>query len=387
MGGLRRWFNKGWSDRFRLCYGLLALGTCMVVAACGGNTALNSSSNSPENSSSPAPAAQSCYTVTHMAGETEICDRPEKIAVLDTHSLDVLLGLKQQPAGVVTPVPLDADRVEHPEVFIPSLGDRITTTPAYLGSFGQPPSLETLLQLKPDLVVGEVWSVQAISDAMLSEVAPTVSLFPRSEPGNWRDNIRVLAQALGDERLADQAIAQYDKELETTRKALANVTATHPKVLLVGGDGFKRGVLLAVTENSFMGEIVEDAGFDVISPLGIDRSIVPLSLELLPELNEADLVFVLGYSADAAKLVPPLKTLETMNTDELLKERDAIIAQQTAVIKADWESSAIAQSLEASQKDRVYFYTYYEWNILNGPVGAESILQQLRQSLPERIVD
>ncbi|NEQ86600.1 MAG: iron-siderophore ABC transporter substrate-binding protein, partial [Moorea sp. SIO2I5] len=43
--------------------------------------------------------------------------------------------------------------------------------------------------------------------------------------------------------------------------------------------------------------------------------------------------------------------------------------------------NAIAQSLRASKENRVYFATYYKWNGLNGPIGAELVLKQLRQFL------
>lgn len=56
---------------------------------------------------------------------------------------------------------------------------------------------------------------------------------------------------------------------------------------------------------------------------------------------------------------------------------------QVQSIKQDWEENAIAQSLTASQEDRVYFATFYKWNGLNGPIGAELILEELRQFLLE----
>lgn len=42
---------------------------------------------------------------------------------------------------------------------------------------------------------------------------------------------------------------------------------------------------------------------------------------------------------------------------------------------------AIAQSLQASQAGQIYFSTYLLWNGLNGPVGTELVLEQLRQFL------
>ena len=58
---------------------------------------------------------------------------------------------------------------------------------------------------------------------------------------------------------------------------------------------------------------------------------------------------------------------------------DLLETYQVQTIKQDWEGSAIAQSLTASQENHVYFATFYKWNVLNGPIGAELILEQIRQ--------
>ena len=65
--------------------------------------------------------------------------------------------------------------------------------------------------------------------------------------------------------------------------------------------------------------------------------------------------------------------------DKLLS--DWLETHQVQTIKQSWEANAIAQSLTASQENRVYFATFYKWNGLNGPIGAELILEQLRQFL------
>lgn len=43
------------------------------------------------------------------------------------------------------------------------------------------------------------------------------------------------------------------------------------------------------------------------------------------------------------------------------------------------------KSLTASQENRVYFATFYRWGGFIGPIGAELILEQLRQSFMDSI--
>ncbi|MEM9772771.1 MAG: iron-siderophore ABC transporter substrate-binding protein, partial [Cyanobacteria bacterium P01_D01_bin.73] len=52
---------------------------------------------------------------------------------------------------------------------------------------------------------------------------------------------------------------------------------------------------------------------------------------------------------------------------------------QTQSLQKEWQASAIAQSLIASQEDRVFFGSIYKWYIVNPPIGTELVLDQLRQ--------
>jgi iron complex transport system substrate-binding protein len=85
---------------------------------------------------------------------------------------------------------------------------------------------------------------------------------------------------------------------------------------------------------------------------------------VLPQLGNADIIFALGHD-----LSPNRQNL------------NSVLNSQTSAIKQDWKENAIAQTLKASKENRVYFVTYYLWNGLNGAIGAELILNQLRQLL------
>ncbi len=88
-------------------------------------------------------------------GATEVCGTPEKIVILGEHSLDLLLSLGQQPAGLGTAIAVHpGEAFDQPGEQIPDLGQFVTTQPVNVGNRSQP-SLEVIAQLQPDLIVGE----------------------------------------------------------------------------------------------------------------------------------------------------------------------------------------------------------------------------------------
>ena len=339
--------------RFRYC--LLTLFTCVLVAACG-SQALQT------------PVASDCRTVSHVLGSTEFCDRPDKIVALDAHSLDLVLSLGKQPAGTMTVLPSKSDVIEQPSVAIPYVGDYITTQPANIGGLGSGPALEVLTQLKPDLIVGESRYIESASD-LLAQIAPTLPLDVRSQKGKWRDNIRALAQAMGDETLAEEAIENYQQQVAAARADLAPVLDARPKALVLTAASLSTGNFHAITAESFIGELLEAVGFELVYPPSSTTNAAPLSIEVLPELDAADSIFVLGYSRE---LVKP---------GEAAGGADTLVQQQVSHIKAEWDGNEIAQSLTASKENRVYFTTFYEWNFFNGPIGTTLVLDTLRQFL------
>jgi iron complex transport system substrate-binding protein len=180
--------------------------------------------------------------------------------------------------------------------------------------------------------------------------------------GQWQINIRALALALGDESKAEDAIAHYHQLIAAAREDLSAIVATNPKTLIIGANSLKTGEISAITAQSYLGELMEKIGFEMIAPPS-SLNYAPLSLEILPDLNEAQYIFVLGYELG-----------QHQNPKDLL-------ANQTSGIQKEWSENPIAQSLTASQRDRVYFSTYFLWNGLNGPLGTELILEELRQFL------
>lgn len=342
----------------------LGLGVALLVVAC----------STPDSRISDRATANlngtNCRMVEHDLGETQVCGQPKQIVALGPHILDLLLSLDMQPAGYAEVFPFHGgDSFNNPSEQIPYLGNRVTTQPLNLGDRSNP-SIETLTRLQPDLILGEAGGLRQNYD-LFSKIAPTLLWEQRTAKGKWQENLRQLAQALGQEERAEAAIAAYNQQIAAARADFAPVVAKYPQVLLLGANQLVD--IMVVNDSSYLGEVLEGVGFELVSPPAQNKSelTTSISLETLPQLDDADLIFILGYDMSVRKQ-------QQKATNAVLNR---VIDKQTAAIQQEWQNNAIAQSLKASQEDRVFFVTYYLWNGLNGPIGAQLILDELRQLL------
>ncbi|MEM7712154.1 MAG: iron-siderophore ABC transporter substrate-binding protein [Cyanobacteria bacterium P01_A01_bin.68] len=349
----------------------LSILTTFLICGC------NNSNNQVSENKITTPSLQSnstanCRKIKHDFGLTKICSQPQKVVVLSPHTLDLLLSLDLQPAGYAAPINLyREEKYNNPAQQIPYLGTQVTTKPINLGT-GSKPSLERLTALKPDLIIGDAGSRNYYS--VLSKIAPTLLWNNRTKAGKWQENIQKIAKALGREQQAQQAIDNYEKQIAATRVELAPVIATHPKLLVLGTDNLQKNISI-VNPNSYLGEILQGIGFKLVSLPSLkndSKPLIPISIETLPKLNQADTIIVMGYNLNFGK--------ELQSGANKQFNRD-IENNQSQPAKNAWKKNAIAQSLSASKENRVYFATYYRWNGLNGPIGTELVIEQLREFL------
>jgi iron complex transport system substrate-binding protein len=341
---------------------MLGMFTTLLIVACKGNAPERTMSGDTVNSTLSL-IASNCRIVKHDMGETQVCGQPQKIVALSPHLLDLLLSLNRQPVGYAEVFPFHkGEYFDNPSQQIPYLGDHITSQPINLGNRNEP-SLERLIKLKPDLIVGEVGNNRQ-AYKLLSQIAPTLLWDKRTAKGKWQQSIRQLAQAVGDEKQAEAVITAYNQRITATRAEFAPIVAAHPNLLLLAANRLSSDMAI-VTGDGYLGELLEGLGFQFAAPLrGNVGQVSSVSVELLPQVGTADTIFILGHD-----LSPNRQNLTS------------VLDSQTSVIQKEWNNNAIAQTLKASKEKRVYFVTYYLWNGLNGPIGAELILNQLRQLL------
>lgn len=91
------------------------------------------------------------------------------------------------------------------------------------------PSLEHVMALKPDLILGEA-QLHAQVYETLSKVAPTVLVDVR----NWKDHLSVLAAIGNRPGLADEALRSYENRVAAIKARLPDVTVSVVRVTPVG---------------------------------------------------------------------------------------------------------------------------------------------------------
>jgi iron complex transport system substrate-binding protein len=326
---------------------LLAIMAFYLVSACEGNAPKNGTANLEVISSD----SSECQVVKHPLGKTQICGEPQQIVALDQHILGLMLSLGVQPAGYAgdSRALVGSPKSGEPITQIKYLGERITSDPIFIG-IRQQPSLETMLRLKPDLILKDWHSPSFYPE--LSEIAPT--LFFRYESGqyHWQQSLLILGQVLKREQRAQKVIEEHNQRVARARSELKSLTGDS-EILLLSMSGLDQ--IRVSPRETFAGDLLRNLGFKLVTPEGMQANSgeVQISLETLPQLN-ADRIIVMASSNSSVEQ-----------------------------IEKAWEENSILRSLPASKAGQVYFVDFQLWGRIRGPIAAELMIEQIRSFLLE----
>jgi iron complex transport system substrate-binding protein len=317
---------------------LLATLTLFSIAGCG-----NPASQKGVDTSSVGSEA-SCRSIQHRSGVTRICDQAQRVVALDPHALDLLLTLGIQPVGYAEDrrALVGSPNSGEPTVQIKYLGDRVTQPPIHVGTW-QTPSLEAILKLKPDLILGRI---EPSLYPPLAKIAPTLPLEPSNQE-RWQDSLLKLGKALNREVQAQRKIEQHQQRIAIARNKLKPITQTS-KLLLVAVSATNQ--IEVFTDTTYAGGLLKDLGFQLVVPT-TNSGEINISLEALPQIN-ADTIIVMASGNSTVEQV-----------------------------QKEWSKNPILQSLPASQAKRVHFVDYQLWSRIEGPIAAELILKQVQELL------
>lgn len=321
----------------------------------GGTIASCQSQNS--NSENSTANQTDCRTVEHEVGETEVCGEPQRIAVLGPYVLEPLLALGVQPVAYGDHVAFHQGDYDNPSQQIPYLGSMITQPIANVG-IAYEPSMEAIAQAQPDLIIGI--EANAKHYDTLSQIAPTILL----EYAETENNLKAIATAVDRTQQAEQLLEETEKRITEAREAFVPVVAENPNILLITSSQLKE--IAPLYSHTTCTSLPEQLGFKPVPIPGVETpepgtSPPPISIETLPELNNADSIVVFGYDFGEGK------KLNNFDRNQLSK------------IKQAWADNAIAQSMDASKAGRVYFIPTYLCAGLPGAIGTELYLKELEQ--------
>ena len=231
------------------------------LAACGGDDAGPSGSTE---------APSGTRTVTGSRGPVEVPTAPARVAALVAAAdIDVmLLGLTPVFSGTFA-----AGWVDLPASIVTS--DLV------------PPDPEAVAAAAPDLLIGWDWLVDDAAWEQLGRIAPAITL---PDTGSWRDNFRLVADAVNRASQGDAALAEFDARVASLK---SRFDAAEPKrVSMIGV--FEPGTFwwwdAAYPANAHMASI----GLEVVSPAETQKD---ASIERVSELT-ADWLIVTAAPDD-----------------------------------------------------------------------------------------
>lgn len=209
---------------------LLFLVSILVVVSISACSKTGDTSTKPNSSSS----TENCRVIQHAMGETCVPKNPQRIVVLDSMTLESTLALNQKPIGS----PLKYAPSTIPTTDIVDLGGEDAI------------SVERVLALKPDLILGETYSAPAYSQ--LSQIAPTV-LIKFNHSGEWKEHFAFVGEVLGKSEAVERVMTDYYQRAKEFQQKIngdteVSIVRIYPTQITV------------YTKAGFPGTILEDAG-------------------------------------------------------------------------------------------------------------------------------
>lgn len=274
---------------------LVALSFTLVTAC------YQPSSQTPSSLSKNSDGTETCKVVQHALGETCIPANPQRIVILDEfYLLDALSALDVKLVGY-TPC----------QACIPSeiLSEFVANIPK-LGNVTAP-SLETIVSLKPDLILGLPWQEQFYP--RLSEIAPTV-IVEDPDLNGFIPTLRYLAEILDKNKLVDDIVADYDRKVSAFRQQFGE-KLQDKTVSVIGVD--QTSFYIEKLGTRIYNQVMDDAGVQFSPAHATIKTIGyhPINIEALPQWD-ADFLFVIrNYKrhAEDFKLLTQKPIWSTLN--------------------------------------------------------------------------
>lgn len=334
-----------------LLFGLMALILVVVMAGCGnkdGNNGTNAaatnnaaSNNTAANDGNAAggegnaAAADSAATrvIKHAMGETTITGTPAKVVILTNEGTEALLALGVKPVGAVkswTGSPW-YDHIKAEMEGVTEVGEE------------SQPNLEVIAGLQPDLIIGNKMRQEKVYE-QLKAIAPTV--MSEDLRGEWQNNFKLYAEALGKTAEGDALLAAFDTRIADFKtKAGDKVNET------VSVIRFMDGKTRVYHTNTFSGLLFGKLGLarTEMTKNAKDTFVDEITKERLPEAD-ADRIFYFTYETGDGK------------------------ASQT---ETEWTSDPLWKGLGAVKNGQAYKVSDAIWNTAGGIKAANLMLDEL----------
>lgn len=212
-------------------------------------------------------------TVTYNGQEYTVPEKPERIVTLSNSIIKILYAVDGTAVGRVE----SNDKLPENMEKLPTVGHTATI------------NMETLVGLKPDLVIGLKTQHEKFASQLESNKLPSILI----NYDGISDNIpliKFIGQLTNHEAKAAAVIKDYENKIDTLKKKAATYTPAKVAVLRATGKA-----VTAETSKSITASMVKDLGMNNVilnhKNLKEDSKTVPYSLESLAQ-DDPDIIFV-----------------------------------------------------------------------------------------------
>jgi iron complex transport system substrate-binding protein len=286
------------------------------------------------------------HTIKHSLGETTIAGVPQRIVALEWTYVEDLLALGVQPVGVAD-IEGYNDWVKIPIALSPEAVD--------VGTRGEP-NLETLVGLKPDLIITVAFRSTENYDE-LSAIAPTLAFDPYPTDDNltqydeMRQTFLTIADVVDRRTEGEAVLATMEQKFAEAEARLEAEGLTGQKFVLSQAWSYDGNIGLRLfTDNGMATQIVEQIGLENGWEGGFQQyGFSDATIETLPTLGDTRFFYVV-QSDD------PLLSLDT--------------------VKPVWDS------LEFVKNGHAYPLGGDTW-LFGGPLSAEAVVNIVVSALTQ----
>lgn len=272
--------TRGKGAAARVVTSLLAV--MLVVAGCG---------TQPAGEPNVLPPSEAAFprTINHVMGTAEVPGKPVRIVALDQTFVDAAFSLGVPLVGF-TDISPNVGRLPG---YLSKFNDTLGKDAVSLGDLDNP-NLEELALLRPDLILSAKVRHENLYDE-LSQIAPTV--FSETTGPTWKENLRLMAEAIGEEELADERISSYEARATALGDAIRAKEGRNPTISLIRFIGQENRLY---QKASFSGIVLEDTGLARPPSQDVDDFAVAVSEERIPDAD-ADRIYYTVFDLEQAR--------------------------------------------------------------------------------------
>ncbi|PKG25418.1 ABC transporter substrate-binding protein [Niallia nealsonii] len=283
--------------------GVIITAMLLVLAACG-----SKESSTVEDNGAKKETKTEMQTITYLDKEYKLPANIKTIVTASQEAMEDAAVLDVKPAGALA-----------------TAGE----FPAYLGEYMSEaedigdkfqPNTETLLQIKPDVILG----TSKFKPEVVKNLNKVATMIPVSHISvNWKENLLLMGNITDKQEQAEEIIATYEKDAKELKEQLST-KLSNQKVIMIR---IRAGNIYIYPESVYFNPVFyQDLGLTVPNEIKAAKAQEMISLEKLAEINP-DYLFV------------QFEKSENTENENALKE---------------YENNAIWNSMKAVKNAKVY---------------------------------